>query len=172
MPNLGVVAYKAHASFRRDKRKLKTGERCDFTSRPKYQIENMELWKPYQLMSPDLCFSSRWSWQHLRFLGLTILTLHADPNNSCFCSPTFRSLWRCVFWGGSSTSHVEGFPLNQAALVQGLGRTMMQLIPQHFLLANGFFPFRGPTKFHPVEGWIALGKAYGNVYDKSLVGDP
>lgn len=85
---------------------------------------------------------------------------------------TFRSLWRCVFWGGSSTSHVEGFPLNQAALVQGLGRTMMQLIPQHLLLANGFIPLRGPTKIHPVEGWIALGKAYGNVYDKFLVGDP
>lgn len=59
-----------------------------------------------------------------------------------------------VFFGGDlqRSSHVEGFPLNQAALVQGLGRTMMQLIPQHFLLANGFFPFRGPTKFHPVEG--------------------
>lgn len=84
----------------------------------------------------------------------------------------FQVALKMCFLGGSSTSHVEGFPLNQAALVQGLGRTMMQLIPRHFLLANGFIPFRGLTKFHPVEGWIALGKAYGNVYDKFVVGDP
>ncbi len=72
-------------------------------------------------------------WQHLRF---------------------FRPLWgrsedvKFLFLGGGSSTFLHPFltgfrlKLYQAALVQGLGRTMMQLIPQHFWRANGFIPLR------------------------------